>query len=323
MTKPACEPKTDAMDGAGDIAPISKAKVVAAYVLCGAIWGTTWYGIRLCIQPGAYEAYPAAALRFTISAVFLALIWLFRRKHIAVPVRSKAQWIMLAGLFSGVSYGLLYMAERHISGGLAAVISATGPLVTGIIAAVTKTEKLSRITVIGSVIALLGIAMVFHDRLQVSPEQAAAVGILVFNCFCSASSNVVMKRHSHGISPLATNTLFFVACSTLLWFGAAVTGQLKLPSPLPMVPTLALLYLTVFGTLVTFGSFFYLLRHVRLSTAMTLAFVTPTIALLIDSIFEKQIVLSAESYAGMALVLVGVTSTIVFKARSEKPNIAR
>jgi drug/metabolite transporter (DMT)-like permease len=86
-----------------------------------------------------------------------------------------------------------------------------------------------------------------------------------------------------------------------------------------LVPTLALLYLTIFGTLIAFASFFYLLKHTRLSTAMTLSFVTPMIALLIDAFFEKHNVLTPETYLGIAVVLIGVIISVVKK--SEAPLV--
>jgi drug/metabolite transporter (DMT)-like permease len=116
---------------------------------------------------------------------------------------------------------------------------------------------------------------------------------------------------------LASNTVFFLTASSLLWVAAAVAGQPAVPNPLPLIPTAALAYLTLFGTLASFAAFFYLLKHVRLSTAMTLPFVTPMIAVLIDGLFEKQVILTIESYVGMAVVLVGVAATVVLRARND------
>ena len=289
-------------------------KVLLAYLLCASIWGTTWYCIRVCIAPGAFPTYPAAALRFTLSGLILALVWLGMRGKFSNPTASELKWILFSGCLSGVSYGLLYAAEESLSGGLAAVISATGPLVAAMIAMATMTEKASRANILGSVIAIAGIALVFHDRLQVSPAQAAAVGLLIIVCTFNACSNVVMKRHAHHVAAVASNTLFFSAAAVVLWIAALISGSYEIKT-WSLTPTIALLYLTIFGTLIAFASFFYLLKRVRLSTAMTLAFVTPIIALIVDAFFEKNSVLSAESYAGIAIVLAGVAISVFLKER--------
>jgi drug/metabolite transporter (DMT)-like permease len=141
---------------------------------------------------------------------------------------------------------------------------------------------------------------------------------LLLCCLFNGSSNVVMKRQIHDVHALATNTTFFFAASISLWIAAALTGQLYLPNPLPLGPTAALLYLTFFGTLLTFAAWFYMMKRVRLSTSMTLACVTPIIALIVDAFFEKHAALTLESYVGAAVVILGVTTTIFFKLRSDK-----
>ena len=292
-------------------------KVALAYLACALIWGTTWYGIRVCIGPGGYPTYAAAAWRFTISTIALAALWLGFRRKIKTPSNSESKWILIAGLLSGVAYGLLYASEEQISGGLAAVISATSPLMAALLAMRMKIEAPRKSTIIGSLVAIAGVAFVFHDRMQISIAQASAVGILLFNSLLNSSSNILMKKHGHHVTPLASNTIFFGAAAIMLWAVSLCTGGNAIPNPLPLIPTLALLYLTLFGTLIAFASFFYLLKHTRLSTAMTLSFVTPMIALLIDAFFEKHNVLTPETYLGIAVVLAGV---IISVARKPEPG---
>jgi drug/metabolite transporter (DMT)-like permease len=78
----------------------------------------------------------------------------------------------------------------------------------------------------------------------------------------------------------------------------------------------ALFYLTLFGTLVAFACWFYLLKHLRLSTCTTLSFVTPLIALAMDASFEKNIVFSTETNIGIAIVLIGATATVWRRVRA-------
>lgn len=293
-------------------------RVPAAYLLLVAIWGTTWFGVRVCVQPDGFMPYPAAAIRFTIAAALLACFCLIRRETIVFPPFGKAKWLATAGCLSGAGYALTYFAMHDAPGGIGAVMSAMAPFMTALLAAITRTEKLSRISLIGSLFALLGVALVFHDRLSVSAAQAGAVGLLVASNFVAAGSNVAIKHNGKGSSPLALNTIFFTFCALCLWIGAALSHQLSVPWPPPAVPTAALLYLTLFGTLIAFGSFFYLLSAVRLSTAMTITFITPLVALVVDAFFEKQIVLSAESYIGMAIVLTSVAASVLLQARFEK-----
>ena len=295
------------------VQPASNLRVVLAYTACALIWGTTWFAIRVCIGPGGYPTYQAAALRFTISSTLLGLIWVVLQSRIKMPSAAELKWIGAAGLISGLAYGVLYACEEQLTGGLAAVISTSSPIMAALLAMLTKLEAPRKTTIIGSLMAVAGVAFVFHDRMQVSMAQASAVGLLLFNSLLNSSSNILMKRYGHHVVPLASNTIFFFAASIVLWIAAAAGGNCAPPQPLPMAPTLALLYLTFFGTLLAFACFFYLLRHTRLSTAMTLSFVTPIIALVIDAFFEKHGALTPETYLGIAVVLVGVFISVLYK----------
>ncbi len=292
-------------------------RVLLAYAVCAVIWGTTWYAIRICIEPGGYPSYAAAAIRFTICSIVLAAGWFLWRKRAAKPEFHRARWITIAGLLSGVGYGLLYSAEEQITGGLAAVLSAMSPLIAATLASMTGTEKSSRTAIAGSAVALLGVVCVFHDRLLVSQAQAVAVGMMLVICVLNACSNVAMKLYSGGVNALVSNAIFFIAASVSLWVASALSGKFAVPLPLPFWPTVAMLYLSVFGTLIAFGCFFYLLKHVRLSTAMTLAFVTPLIALGVDALWEKHAVLTQESFFGIAIVIIGVAVSVISSSRKK------
>ena len=69
------------------------------------------------------------------------------------------------------------------------------------------------------------------------------------------------------------------------------------------------------GSVVTFGAYFYLVRHVRLATVTTLVLVEPVVALLVDALFERRAAASAITYLGAAITLSGVLVTIFFGER--------
>jgi len=293
-------------------------KVIAAYLVCASIWGTTWFAIRACVARGGFLPFPGAALRFLLTVCIFACIWFVLRKRLTRPSLSNVRWIGIAGLCSGLGYALLYSAEQSVSGGIAAVISASGPLIVAMIAMATKTEQPTRMTIVGALLAFTGVAIVFHDRIQVSFAQAAAVAMLILNCCVNSVASVLLKRHANEVASIVSNTIFFSACFLLLLSGAFLSHQAVIPMPLPAVPTLALVYLAVFGTVCTFAAWFYLLKHVRLSTVMTLSFITPVLALIVDNFFERQTVLHAETYLGIAFIMSGVAATITLKLRADK-----
>jgi drug/metabolite transporter (DMT)-like permease len=127
--------------------------------------------------------------------------------------------------------------------------------------------------------------------------------------------NLILKQRASGTDPLATNLPFLGAAAMTLAVFALVSERQPPPWPPPVRPTLALLYLAIFGSVVAFSLYFYLLRHMTLTAVSTLLFVEPVLALLIDALWEREIQLGPRAYAGAALTLVGVAITFVLPKR--------
>jgi drug/metabolite transporter (DMT)-like permease len=83
------------------------------------------------------------------------------------------------------------------------------------------------------------------------------------------------------------------------------------PWPLPLKPTLAVLYLAVVGSVVAFASYFYLLQRVRLATASTLVLLPPIVALIVDAIWEAEKIATL-TYVGAGVTLAGVGMNLLF-----------
>jgi drug/metabolite transporter (DMT)-like permease len=293
-------------------APVSSVKVVLAYVVCALIWGTTWHAIRICIGPGGYPVFLAAAMRFTAAALLLVPFCIFYRDRISY---SSLGWLILAGLLSGCGYGLIYKAEENLSGGLAAVISAASPSLALTLAAVLNIEKNTWQSYFGSILALAGVALTYHATMSFSPSEASAVLLMLTVCVLHAMSNVVIKKFGSHTHPLLLNTIYFAAAAVSVWIFAFATSACTPPFPILYMPTLALIYLTLFGTLIAFGSFFYLIKHASLNVAMTMPVVTPIVALVVDTIVGDNKIVGAETYLGIAIVLSSVIANLVLAYR--------
>ncbi len=289
--------------------------VVVSYAVCAAVWGTTWFAIRASIGPGGYPTFASAAIRFSLAGALLGLAWLAGLARPGPKSRRAALALGAAGVLNGAQYSLIYAAEERISGGLAAVVFGTFPLWTALIAMVTGTERVSAARVAGSLVSLGGIALVFGDRLDVSAGQAGAVGLVLLGVIVSAASSVLVKREAADVNPLATAFIYVAVTAVVTWTAGATAGELAIPWPPPATPTLAVVYLAVFGSVIAFASYFFLLRRVTLMTITTLVFIQPVIALSVDAIWEQQIRLTARSYAGAGITLAGVMISLIAAAR--------
>ena len=291
-----------------------------AYIACALIWSTTWFAIRVCIGPGGYPTYAAAAIRFVLAAGVLAGLAAFGLAGRGPRSRRQFGWIAVAGVMCGLGYGLIYAGETRISGGLAAVIFGTLPLVTALVTYVARTERATWASLAGFVIALAGIGLIYRDRMDTSIDQAAGVALVFASVCVCAGYNLILKRHSHDTDPLATNLIFLGAAALALTLFALLAERQAPPWPPPLRPTLALVYLAIMGSVVTFGIYFYLLKRMSLTALATLVFIEPVLAMLIDALWEREIRLSLQAYAGAAITLLGVAISLLIRPRPRPPG---
>jgi drug/metabolite transporter (DMT)-like permease len=292
---------------------------VLAYLVCAVVWGTTWFVIRVCIGPDGYPPYAAAALRFTIAAVLLGAVWAVGIARPGPRTRRELWWTLAAGTFNAVGYALIYQAEQHIPGGVAALVFGTFPLAVAAIAVATRTERVRAPAVVGAMISVAGIAVLFWDRLAVSPDQALAVGLVAIAVLASASYSVILKRVTRDQHPLAATGAFCGVTAVLLWGGAVVGDTQPIPWPPPARPTIALLYLGVVGSALVFAAYMALLKRARLMAVSTLVFLQPIIALAADALWETQVRVVARTYVGGAIVLAGVAVNVFLGRPREAP----
>jgi drug/metabolite transporter (DMT)-like permease len=124
--------------------------------------------------------------------------------------------------------------------------------------------------------------------------------------------STVLKRHAKDQHPVATNAVFLSATAAVLGVAALFEKGRPIPWPPPFAPTIALLYLSLAGSVIAFATYFWLLKRVRLTTVATLSFVQPLVALAADALWEKQR-LAPLTYAGAAITVSGVAVGVLVR----------
>lgn len=293
-----------------------QSRLVAAYIACALIWGTTWFAIRVCIAPGAFPTLTALALRFVVAAVILIPLAIRIR-----PWPSGRAWtyLVLAGTLDAAAYLLVYLGEERVPGGVAAVVYGTQPLILAIVLKIVRVENLTSRHFVGAIVSLGGVALLFLDRLDVSANQAAGVVLVLASVVLATCYSVIMKRQASGVHGLVSTTIFLTVTAAVLGVVALVDGG-GIPWPLPVVATIALAYLAVIGSVVAFLVYFWLLDRTSLLVTSTLVFVFPLVALATDALFEHSISLGPRAYIGAAVTLAGLGVSL---RRTERRSSAK
>jgi drug/metabolite transporter (DMT)-like permease len=290
--------------------------VVAAYLACALIWGTTWYAIRVSIK--AYPTLDALALRFAIAVAILIPIAVYRARQSTTaatttagprgtpwPPRAVWGWLALAGVLDAGAYVLVYLGEERVPGAVAAVLYGTQPLILAVLLTATRIERITRRHMIGALVSLAGVVVLFLDRLEISAGQAIGVAMVVGSVVIATAYSMIMKQRTRGVDNLIATTIFLSVTAAVLGIIALAAGH-RIPWPPAIAPTLALLYLAIIGSVVAFLVYFWLLATTSLLITSTLVFVYPLVAIATDALFEREVPLTARAYLGAAITLGGL-----------------
>ena len=278
---------------------------VAALAALILIWGTTWAAIRVSLE--GIPPITGVALRFAVAAAaLLALVPFFGVKL----GQSRAErWLWLANgvLTFAIPYGILYWAEQVVPSGLAAVLYATYPLMIAVIAHVLlPEERLTWKKVVGVLIGFAGVAVIFSEDFRAlgGSQVLSAAAVLLISPFLAALGSALVKRWGQGVHPLSITAMPMLITAVLT--GAAALGlERGREVTFGTAPVLALLYLAIMGSAVTFTLYFWLLKH-QTATAMGLiTYAIPVIAVTVGTLFFDE-PFTLRILIGAALVLVGV-----------------
>ncbi|RMD89845.1 MAG: hypothetical protein D6813_10035 [Calditrichaeota bacterium] len=268
------------------------------------IWGSTWIFIKLGLQDA--PPFLSAGMRFVVAT--LILFPLLKWRDLKIPREWKVLSIMLyTGIFAiSVSYGLVYWSEQFIPAGLTAVLFSTMPFFVIILSHfMLSDDPLTINKIAGSVLGFSGVIVIFIDSLKIENPMAVwgTVGV-VFASFCSAVSDVIIKKHSRSLHPIVLTTVQMF-CGAVILFLLGVLFEDFQDFRITWRSVGSIVYLAVMGTSIAFIGFYWLIRQIRVSTASLLVFVIPIVALFLDWLIFGE-VLNFRVWIGSFMVLGGI-----------------
>ena len=264
------------------------------------LWGASFMFIKI----GVRELQPATLvfLRLAIGALVLAPVAMIRlgRVQLGRELRTAAVPLTVLGLVnSAIPIVAIAWAEPRIDSGLAAVIQASAPLFTALLALrFARSERVTGARLAGLLIGFAGVA--FLVGAQPSGDALAALAI-VFSALCYAIAAIYSKR-------LAAVSPFTMAFGALTAASIALlpVALLQLPAEFPSWKVVAsVLLLGIGGTGIAYVMYYALLSGAGASRAILVTDLVPAIALMYGAVFLGEAV-TAAAVGGLALVLAGV-----------------
>lgn len=274
------------------------------------IWGSTYLGIRYALE-GGFPPFLLGGVRFLIAGGLMYGVLRWR----GVPAPTRAQWgnaAIMSVFLLVLGNGMVNLAEKTVSSGMTAVAVASAPLWMAIFAAM-RGQKPNRMEWLGLGIGFLGVLWL-NAGSSLTATPVGLVALLVASLAWSFGS--IWSRGRDLPSPFMTSAAQMLCGGVMMCIvGAAIGERIHgVPSAHAIA---ALFYLVVFGSIVGFSAYIWLLHHVRPVLAASNSYVNPAIAVALGAWLAHERFGSHELVA-MGVILLGVVAITFAKTAKAK-----
>jgi drug/metabolite transporter (DMT)-like permease len=284
------------------------------------IWGSTYLAIRFAVE--SIPPLVVAGVRH-LTAGSVLLVWALARGY-RPTWREVRSCLVLGALFFLIGHGTLHWAETRVASGLSALLVASEPMWVAVLGLFISHEtKFTPMNVTGLIVGFIGVALLSTDKAALGGSFVGAIvilmGTLAWSLGMLYSGNATMPRDSIARAALP---VFFGGIMLLI--AAGVSGEFRglTSSAFTFKATAGLLYLIVFGSIVAFTAYTWLLERTSPVFLATHTYVNPIVAVLLGWMLAGETVNGRVALAGALVVgsVVLVSLKTVPSSRSSVPR---
>jgi drug/metabolite transporter (DMT)-like permease len=253
--------------------------VAVALLIVYVVWGSTYLGIRVVVE----EAPPLVAMgqRYAVAGVLLGAVMALRHgwRRLAVTRRQLLGCAVLGLALPLLGNGMVAVAEdRGVTSGVAALLIAVSPLAI-VVFRLAERDVPRPLTLVGVLAGFVGLALL----VLLGGEESAPLGASLLALFagtCWAFGSYIQPRLWLPADAFVVAVYEMVIGGAMLLGAGAAVGQ---PFRLDYEPRtwVALSYLVVFGSVVAFSAYVWLLAHAPISLVATYAYINPVVAVVL------------------------------------------
>jgi len=265
--------------------------VIINYFFMCLIFGTTFLAIKIGVDAGV-PPFLSAGLRFFIAGLLLFSFMVWREKTTLRLLFRKEMFFTGIGLTFG-TFATLYWAEQYVTSGIAAVLSATGPMMIIVIQTFILKQKGSWKSFIGCVVGVIGVTLLILPSfsLDISPFWMVGCFAIILGEFFYASGTIYSKhviRKFETTSPIALNAAQMMHGGILLIILSFFTENIQLDYLLSPASIGSLLYLTIFGSMIGHSIYYWLVSRTNPVFPSTWLYISPLIAVMLGVTFYHE-----------------------------------
>jgi len=289
--------------------------IAAALGVVWIVWGSTYIAMRVAVR--TLPPLMMTGARFAIAGLLIyAWCWWQRRRHPEAGWRrgSAREWrasAILGLLLPAAGTGGATWAEQKLPAGTVALLLASIPVWLIATNRIAGLEHITRRATIGLLLGLCGVAVLVNPFSGAAPDPTASA-VALGGAACWGGGSAYAKRAPHPDQPLLGSSMQLICAGAALCIAGAASGDLSRihVGALTSESALAVSYLIIFGSLIAYSSYEWLVRHASSRLAGTYAFVNPIVALLLgwwllgEHVGIRTLLAATVTVTGVALMVI-------------------
>jgi len=278
--------------------------VPLAYIGVIIIWSTTPLAIKW--SGGDSGFLFGVTARMLIGLLFSSvLIMLVSRRHLPWDAVARKTYLVAGIAIYGAMLSV-YWGSQYISSGFISVIFGLNPIVTGIMAALWLNERsLTPVKILGVILGVVGLIIIFSQGIHLGNHAVIGIAAVCLSVLLHSWSSVWFKKLDISLTALEIThggLLVSVPLYLLTWFILQGTW----PENFSQRSLGSIVYLGIFGSVLGFILFFYILKHIDVSRVSLITLITPVVALLLGYALNNE-VLNSGVWLGTGLIMLGMS----------------
>jgi drug/metabolite transporter (DMT)-like permease len=286
-----------------------KTKLYFALFCVAFFWGTTFLGIRIGIE--TIPPFLLAGIRNLISGFIIFFYLLFQRKLEPVNPRQFLRAFILAIMMIVLANGLTTYSEKYITSGLASLISTLSPFFVLILNLILGKEKLSIKTTLGILLGMFGIFLIYQNSLSdlLNPEYRQGVFAILIAVLMWAIGTIITKKGSeNSLTMLMNVSVQMIIAGIILTAIQFILTPTISTENWSLRSVAAMIYLAIFGSVVGYVSYSYLITQMSSTKVSVLSYVNVVVALflgwlILDEIITSRIIIAASLIIGGVFIV--------------------
>ena len=279
--------------------------IILAFFSIYVIWGSTYLLNKIAVTE--LPPFMLASIRFTTAGILIFIIAKFMGIKLSITRKQFINSIIAGFLFLSFGNGIIVWALKYVDSGFAALESAAQPLVVLLLMRILEGRKIKTMSVVGVVLGMIGMFLLVSQK-QVINQEGTILGMsMIFVSIISwvYGSLFVAKADLSPNFFVNTGYQMITGGFTLLLASLLFAEKWTAPTDWSQPVQLSMILLIIFGSIVAFTAFNYLLRTVSPEKVATSTYVNPIIAMILGWYFlEEQITL--QSVMAASVLLTGV-----------------